>query len=1367
MSSSPDAALAELAGSTAPYVIGVRHHSPALSVVIEELLDGFGPEVLLLELPAEFASWLPWLADPATAAPVALAGVAGPDAAPAFYPFADFSPELVAVRWAARNGVPVVPCDLPLAAPSWHERHPASAAGVSSAPAVSYAEALQRSATGRGGEDMWDRVVEARAPGAAAEAVRRAALLVGWAMRRDAADGPGIDGLDLRREAWMRRCLAEAGDRRVAAVVGSFHAAALLSTPSTSSGPAAGGPAPAGGGDAPAPLSAPAADSSASSGPAAGGPAPAGGGDAAAPLSAPAADSSASSGPAAGGPVPAGGGVVTSLVPYSFALLDARSGYPAGIRDPRWQQAVVGAGGRPESVEAAALSAVVEVCSRVRAGGHPAGPAEAREAFRLAADLARLRGLPAPGRGEVVEALQSVLADGEVLGRGRVVAAAMEAVLVGDVRGTLAPGAPRSGLRPAVQALLAELRLPGPGERTKDLRLDPLRSDLDRRRDVALRRLAVCRVPYAAPATVEGTGGVDALTTRWTIEWTPGTEAMLDVAGLRGVTLAQAAEGALRERRRAEEPTAALIISGLATAAECGLPGLAAERLAELSDQVPSSATLEELMAALALLDRLRNGHVPGLPAEAAAALADLPALAATLEEAAVRQIDGLAGSDDLADVRALVALARRADAAGVGLRLAAALHHLAATGTPTMAAAAGAVAVLLGLDTPAALGTRVASWVDAAAADAARRRLLGHLRGLLAAAEPLLQAAPETLDGLLDRVSSLPDAAFLSRLPALRGGFQTASPAARDRLLAVVRDRLGDAQSLDLTTPDPSGLLHRLLADRAGRAAADALGLLPPPTATTPGPPPPPTATTFSTPPPPTATPAGPLPPPVATPAGPLPPPVAAVAGSPLTPTATAAGAAAAAVAAMPSASASAASGAESTEAALTAAGAQGTTSAEAAPSSATPHGTGDAPHGTGDPPHGTRGASLVGALRPLVAVQAAGGADGFAAHISEISDSPAEAGPRDSGERTLSAVDRWRLVLGRQELEMGGAARRFATALDELYGAGHGEGSAADAAGRAGREAPFPGVREWAEELSALFGPGVREEVLARAAEAGRSDAVLLLDPEAVNPSVELLQTVLSLAGGLPESSVARLRPLVARIVEALTRRLATRLRPALAGIATPRPTYRPGGPLDLPRTLRANLANLRRDADGRVQVIPERPVFRTRARRGVDWRLVLVVDVSGSMEASIIWSALTGAILAGVPALTTHFVAFSTEVVDLTDRVSDPLSLLLEVRVGGGTHIAKGLRHARSLVTVPSRTLVVLVSDFEEGYPVGGLLAEARALVESGVTVLGCASLDDAGRPRYSVSIASQLVAAGMPVAALSPLELARWVAEKVRP
>ena len=113
-----------------------------------------------------------------------------------------------------------------------------------------------------------------------------------------------------------------------------------------------------------------------------------------------------------------------------------------------------------------------------------------------------------------------------------------------------------------------------------------------------------------------------------------------------------------------------------------------------------------------------------------------------------------------------------------------------------------------------------------------------------------------------------------------------------------------------------------------------------------------------------------------------------------------------------------------------------------------------------------------------------------------------------------------------------------------------------------------------------------------------------------------------------------------------------------------------------------------------------------------------------------------------------------------------MTDPLSLLLGIRVGGGTHIAGALRYARQMSIVPGRTMVVTISDFEEGFPIGDLLAATRALADDGMTLLGCASLDDRGRPRYSTSVAAQLVAAGMPVAALSPLALAGWIGDRVR-
>ncbi|MFB7289368.1 vWA domain-containing protein [Actinacidiphila glaucinigra] len=1323
----PDEAAAVLTDPSAPYLVGVRHHAPSLAAALPALLDGAEPDVLLVELPGEMQEWLHWLAHEDTRAPVALAAAPGDGGGgPAFYPFADFSPELAAVRWAARRGVPVVACDLPLADRAWDAGRTTAPTGD---PRPGLHAALRARLTGRPGDDLWDRLVEATAPGSPPEALRRAALLTGWALRRDAAEGAGVPALDLRREQWMRARVAEAvaDGRRAAVVVGAFHAPALV--------PAGLWPRGTAPEDEPEAPDAPHA--------------------------------------------PQGGAAwTTSLIPYAYPLLDERSGYPAGIRDPEWQHMVLEAAGDPGALDEVLTRAAVRICAELRSQGHPSGPADAREISRLAGDLARLRGLPAAGRGELVEAVQTVLAQGEPYGRGRAVARAMERVLVGTRGGRPAPGAPRSGLAPAVEAELAALGLPAPGPDAaapadaRDLRLDPLRSDLDRRRELLLRRLTVCGVPYAEPMDVRGAAGTEGLTTRWEVRWTPATAAMLTAAGVRGVTALQAAEGVLRERRRQETdeggPMAAQTLAGLAQAAECGLPALAGERLAETGEVLPASGTLPELLAGLALLDRVRAGHIAGLGADEARA-ARVTAVAELLTAAAVRQVDGLTGSEDPADAHALLELAHRADLLG-GVRLTDALARLAADGSPLMRGAAGAVRVLLGHETAETLGARAASWVDAAGDPDSRAALTARLTGLLTAAGPLLEAAPPALEPLLDRVGDLPDRAFLSRLPALRGGFDTLSPAARDRLLAAVEERLDAEGIADTAGVDPVALATWTRADLAARAALDRLALLPrerseaAPTA----------ATAAVVPAEPAATheqsadaaaredgPAGPA-------ATPFPADPAATASPDAPPGATIPDVAVRGdgPAVEPAASADSASGTAFAPD-IHVAAREGGPTALASP---------DAPHGATTPDAAVRGDGLVAG--PESSADSVAGtapvrsADAASSGTQGSATTPgAPGGAHPAAARTLAPAARWRLVLGRRGDRLPPSAAALATALDELYGNGRGEGSRGDLGGhgaagdRGGREAPYPGVREWSEELAALFGPGIREEVLATAAASGRKDVVAELDPDSVRPSVDLLRTVLRHAGGLPEARLAALRPLVRRLVEALTRQLATRLRPALHGTALPRPSRRPGGGLDLARTLRANLATARRAPDGTVQVIPERPVFRARAQRAADWRLILVTDVSGSMEASTIWAALTASVLAGVPTLSTHFLAFSTEVIDLTDHVADPLSLLLEVSVGGGTHIAAGLRHARELVTVPSRTLVVVVSDFEEGYPLGGLLAEVRALVGAGCHVLGCASLDDAGRPRYSTGVAGQLVAAGMPVAALSPLELARWVGEKI--
>ena len=763
---SPDAvaqALDALAGSTAPHLIGIRHHSPTLASAVPALLDAARPDLILLEIAEELQPWIQWLGSPELIAPVALAAARRDGRGLLFYPLADFSPELAVIRWARAHAVEVRAFDLPLSLSEGESLNGRSRVELP-CDIPDLLRPLSQRYEAPDGDELWDRMVEVRAAGAEPEAVRRAGLLVGWALRLHEIAAGGASARDLRRESWMRQRLDQAltAGRRVTVVVGAFHGPALLEQHVREAPPRS----------------------------------------------------------------PADVHVVTSIVPYAFALLDSRSGYPAGIRDPEWQQSLWSAGCTPAAADQAVITASLGVCRELREQGHPAGVPDAREAVRFARDLARLRSLPGPGRRELVEALQTCLAQGEVLGRGRAVAAAMQTVLVGGRRGKLPVSAPHSGLAPHVETVLAELRLPGPGNPAAvEVRFDPLRSNLDRRREITVQRMGVCGIPYAEPLTPVADDSLT-VTRRWQLEWGPASSALIEVAAVYGVTLEQAALGRLRQRlerrRQAGGISIATWLEVVAAAAEAGLSDFTWTELLELADAVQREASLAETVQAIDLLDRLHRGHVPGFVVEPSQREKLERELTPALLASAVRQIDGLSGSDQLEDARALVALVHRSEVVGAQLRHA--LNELAERGAPLMQGAASALRVVLGLDSVQDLAERLGSWVDAAADAAAQRTLALHLRGALLAGGPILQASPEIAHALTSRVAALDTDSFLRRLPALRDGFEVLSPADRRRFLDAIRDHFG-GDTVDIRLDYPSELLSAFAeADVAGYAAVDRL---------------------------------------------------------------------------------------------------------------------------------------------------------------------------------------------------------------------------------------------------------------------------------------------------------------------------------------------------------------------------------------------------------------------------------------------------------------------------------------------------------------------------------------------------------------
>lgn len=211
----------------------IRHHGPGSARSLARALIANPPDVLLVEGPADADALLPFLTSPELEPPVALmAHVVGSPERAVFYPFSNFSPEFVALRWALTNGIPACFMDLPacttLAQMAAEVEAESSEPGEEDAPepeAALRADPLSVLVEAAGFTDFerwWDTLVEARGDDAE---VFGAVSEVMEAVREDAPT-PERDAL---REAHMRQCIREAqkGGKRVAVVCGAWHAPAL------------------------------------------------------------------------------------------------------------------------------------------------------------------------------------------------------------------------------------------------------------------------------------------------------------------------------------------------------------------------------------------------------------------------------------------------------------------------------------------------------------------------------------------------------------------------------------------------------------------------------------------------------------------------------------------------------------------------------------------------------------------------------------------------------------------------------------------------------------------------------------------------------------------------------------------------------------------------------------------------------------------------------------------------------------------------------------------------------------------------------------------------------------------------------------
>ncbi len=355
----------------------------------------------------------------------------------------------------------------------------------------------------------------------------------------------------------------------------------------------------------------------------------------------------------------------------------------------------------------------------------------------------------------------------------------------------------------------------------------------------------------------------------------------------------------------------------------------------------------------------------------------------------------------------------------------------------------------------------------------------------------------------------------------------------------------------------------------------------------------------------------------------------------------------------------------------------------------------------------------------------------------------------PIDPSER----LRRWRLLLGGQDadgigLTLSGRDAAMDKAMSSLYDSGDGTSR------KGGLGASAPNAARWLGDIREYFPSSVVRVMQKDAIERLGMERLLLEKEmlETVEPDIDLVTTLMSLSGVIPQKAKATARLVVQKVVRDLQRRLDAKMRQAVTGALnrasrTRRPRHHE---IDWHRTIRLNLKHYQPEYR---TIVPETRVGYGRKRQ--EQRSIIVcIDQSGSMGQSVVYSGVFGAVLASIPSIRTNVVAFDTSVVDLTEKMADPVDVLMGVQLGGGTDINRALAYCQGLVRKPHDTILVLITDLEEGGDNAQMLKRAQQLVSSGVTVVTLLALADDGAPGYDHKNAAALAAMGIPSFACTP-------------
>lgn len=373
-----------------------------------------------------------------------------------------------------------------------------------------------------------------------------------------------------------------------------------------------------------------------------------------------------------------------------------------------------------------------------------------------------------------------------------------------------------------------------------------------------------------------------------------------------------------------------------------------------------------------------------------------------------------------------------------------------------------------------------------------------------------------------------------------------------------------------------------------------------------------------------------------------------------------------------------------------------------------------------------------------------------------------------------TMEQMRRWRLILGGEsetqfetmngygEAGLSKEQLLMDQALAAIYNSSAygGFGSPGNAGKGGGRGPSNPQITRWLGDVRTLFDRDLVKIIQADAMErCGLKQ--LLFEPEVLEnmePDIGLASTILLLKDQIPKASKDSVREFIKKIVEQINQLLEQDIRRAVTA-AVNRRNHSPipsASALDAAMTIRRGLKHYNPQLK---KIVPEHFYFFDRTCRTAAERYTVILDVdqSGSMGESVIYSSIMSCILASMAAVKTRIVAFDTNIVDLTDKCSDPVDLLFGFQLGGGTDIDKSVAYCQQFIENPKKTLFFLVTDLEEGGNRASLLRRLEEIRQSEASVICLLAISDRGKPCYDAQMAGRVAGLGIPCFACAPEKL----------